>query len=160
MRIIRISSKKEVFNHIGSLRPEGVIEDYNIHYLSKFNNFLLVELDEVDFWNLIFLDTWEVEPFYPKSSSLEYRRLISVAKIANRKGDMKFSDNWDIGEIRRITRAFINQRKMENLPPIVVIPYKGGYYIQDGNHRCLGIAMAILNKKVVFKPIKAFKAFY
>lgn len=158
MRIIRTSSIKEVFNLVSSLRHEGGVEDYNVSYLSKFSKFSLAELDEPEFWDLIFLDTWEVEAFYPESSSLENRRLNLVANIVNSIADVKLTDNWDIGEIRRKTRKFLNQNTTDNLPPIVLIPYKGGYYIQDGNHRCLGIAMAILKKKTKYKPIKVFLA--
>ena len=158
MRLIRKSSIKEVFNFLGRLASEGCVEGYNVHYLSRFSDFSLVEIDETEFWNLIFLNTWEVQAFYPESSSITNRRLRSVVRIANLKGDVNFSNNWDIGVIRRKTREFLDRHAMDDLPPIVLIPYKNSYYIQDGNHRCLGLAMAILNKKVDFKPIKAFMA--
>lgn len=158
MRIIGASTIIEVFNFMGGLRPEGIVEDYNVSYLSKFHNFLFVDLSEAEFWDLIFLDTWEVEAFYPESSSSKNRRLISVAEVANSIGDLKLSDNWDIKSIRKQTREFLNHQAMENLPAIVLIPYEGGYYIQDGNHRCLGMAMAILNKKIEYRSLKSYVA--
>src|SRR5215467_7863443 len=70
----------------------------NLKSLCPFAKYYLISLSEPEFFNLVFLQNPEVTKISPSG---EDRRLRSVALRALEIGEIKLSDNWDLGRIRQ-----------------------------------------------------------
>jgi hypothetical protein len=129
----------------------------NMRAISRFSRFYRIEaIPEAAFFDLVFLQNAEVASIAPPG---EDRRLRAVALRALQHTDARFSENWDLGSIRqRFALAALP------LPPFVLRDTSGSerqhgkWYLQDGCHRALGYAMAVLNDEVCFTAQVAYCA--
>lgn len=129
----------------------------NMRVISRYSRFYRMEaISEAEFFGLVFLQNREVAAIAPPG---EDRRLRAVAHRALQHMSERFSDNWDIASIRqRFSLAALP------LPPLVLRDtldserQHGEWYLQDGSHRALAYAMAVLNKEASFTPQIAYCA--
>jgi len=129
----------------------------NMEQVLKYKHCLLVELSESDFFNLVFLDIAQTKQLIDRAGS---RKLADIASVANNHPVTNLGLNWDLADIITKTNNFA--RDNQEMPAILLRPAQGNeckfgqWYLQDGSHRSLGYAMALKNKSLVYKPIKAF----
>ncbi len=129
----------------------------NMRVISRYSHFYRMEaIPEAVFFDLVFLQNTEVSTIAPPD---EDRRLRAVAIRALQQNDARFSENWDLGSIRqRFSLAALP------LPPFVLRDTSsserqhGEWYLQDGSHRALGYAMAVLNDEASYTPQVAYCA--
>lgn len=129
----------------------------NMRVISRYSNFYRMEaIPEGLFFDLVFLQSREVAMIAPPG---EDRRLRAVALRALRQNDARLSENWDLGSIRQqFSLAALP------LPPFVLRDTTGSerrhgeWYLQDGSHRALGYALALLHDEVSFTPQVAYFA--
>ncbi|MBU1118639.1 hypothetical protein KKH43_02020 [Patescibacteria group bacterium] len=130
------------------LAEQGNHKD-NQEALNKFKFYYLVKLGKNDFLNLCFLDNDEVKDITKNGRRLENVAKTSMKLLENNDGIL--SSNWDL---KKTIKTTIYTLKVSNLPsflPLIIRDAKNGeqnhgsnYYIQDGNHRCLGYAIFLL----------------
>lgn len=120
----------------------------NMRRLAAFPNFFLMELEEGDFWDLVFLQNEDVLLLAPRGSD---RRLRAVAVRALRIREAVLSPNWSLPRIANHTMAQNPERPGFSLQPLILRDASvserhngGAWYIQDGSHRALGYARAVL----------------
>lgn len=134
----------------------------NMRRLTAFPSFFLVELEEGDFWNLVFLQNEDVLPLAPVGSD---RRLRAVAARALGNPEAVLSPNWSLSRIADHTMAQNPAKPDFSVEPLALRDasvserHDGGtWYIQDGNHRALGYAMAVLGSGVPYQNQFAYCA--
>lgn len=134
----------------------------NMRRLAAFPSFFLMEIEEGDFWNLVFLQNEDVLPLTPVGSD---RRLRAVAARALSIPEEVLSSNWSLPRIASHTMAQHPAKPDFSVEPLVLRDasiserHDGGTWcIQDGNHRALGYAMAVLRLDVPYKNQLAYCA--
>lgn len=162
--VIRKSSLEEIENHLVSLG--GGNQEDNLRSISSLPNYYLLMLSENEFLNLVFLQNDEVIDIAPRG---EDRRLRAVANRALRVyefGNTELSDNWNLeSNFERLKEHDLEQEGFELLALVLrdtrgsEREYDGArWYIQDGCHRALVYAMAVLRGDVAYQPQRAFCA--
>lgn len=108
----------------------------------------LVDLSSEEFLDLVFLQTHHVVEIAPRD---EDRRLRAIAARAMARGAKKLAPNWDLGRIRE---RYAEADTTQALPALLLRDacaserrHGGSWYIQDGCHRALAHAMAILERQ-------------
>lgn len=145
----------EIEQHL--LRLGGGNHDDNMGVVLSFQEYCLVELSLEDFRELVFLQTSVV---FPICRPGEDRRIAEVASRAL-KAPKQLGPNWDLDKIRDRTRTALDSgQPIESLlireTNKAEKPF-GLWYLQDGSHRGLGYAMAILSANLPYVPITAYR---
>lgn len=103
----------------------------------------LLELTAEELLSVVFLQTDSLAELAPRGRD---RRLGAVAARATALGSRRLGPNWDLGEIRARHAAVAGP-----LPALLLRDARGSesdhggtWYLQDGCHRALGQAIAIL----------------
>jgi hypothetical protein len=159
-QVIQRSSLAEVERFLLALG--GGNHSDNMSVLWRFRCFYLLRLSREDFFDLVFLQSKAVGEIAPQS---EDRRLKAVADRALTLGDKIVGPNWDLSAIRGKFRALTMATSNYGLPALVLRDaqdaeraHGGSWYIQDGNHRALAYAMAILDGTIQYSPQLAYLA--
>jgi hypothetical protein len=154
-QVLRRATLAEVSDHLVKLGAGNQAD--NVKSLQKFPNVYEVKLSREDFLNMVFLANDEVRPIIPPDD----RRLSAVAARALQAGPKVLSSNWDLGKIQQK----FAEKGAGDLPAIVLRDAQGSetahgakFYIQDGCHRSLGYAMALLAGKATYQPVTAYVA--
>jgi hypothetical protein len=130
----------------------------NMRVLREFSRFYIVELDESEFINLIFLQNEHVLEICPPGKD---RKLKAVALRALKVKNPVLHANWDLGHVAARTEEALASPPLRAL---VLRPTRssevkyGDWYIQDGSHTALGYAMALLSGKSKFLTVRAYRA--
>lgn len=135
--------------------------DDNLESIGNYSGYFKVELSKDAFLKLCF--------FHIPRISKNGRRLRDVADMALNllsASDSYLDDNWDLSKVYKRTTGDINTKKEIELFPLVLRDASEGeinhgcdFYIQDGNHRCLGYAMYLLESvEESYVPQHAFIA--
>jgi hypothetical protein len=155
MRWIRVATVGEIDQHLKRLGGGNHID--NMTVVSGFKRHSLVELSEEDFSHLLFLQSDDVVQICPRGGD---RRLYAVALRALGAESPRLGPNWNLGEIMQQTNEILmGQRSAEPLlirEANEVEKHFGPWYLQDGTHRALGYAMAILGSKTAYEPWMAY----
>jgi hypothetical protein len=128
--------------------------------LGDFPYHFLLELSEEDFFNLVFLQSSEVAAICPPG---EDRTLRVVASRAVHCTKRRLGPNWDLDEVIHRTDEMIC-KSILSVGPFFLRDARdserafGARYLQDGSHRALGYAMAILTDRTHYAPFNAFCA--
>lgn len=146
-------------NLVDSLKNEGNFKD-NVKYTKEYTFHYKVKLSEEEFFDLCFLGNEETASI--TSNGRKLRTAAQSALSSIKKGATHLSGNWNLSEIETKTKAFLANGQAE-FAPITLRDAKGGelkhkcnFYIQDGNHRCLGYAMHLLSAPGLrYMPIEA-----
>jgi len=155
--LIRTATLEEIKSFLISLG--GGNQDDNMEKLGGFSGYFLIELSEIEFFSLVFLQTAQVLAICPTGSD---RTLRSVADRALKIDAPFLYSNWDLTEVTRRTQERLLACKP--IRPLVIrdaspseINY-GKYYLQDGCHSALGYAMSILSGNSTYSPAQAYCA--
>jgi hypothetical protein len=158
-QVLRRATLAEVSDHLVKLGAGNQAD--NVRSLQKFPNVYQVKLSREDFMNMVFLANDEVRPIIPPDD----RRLSAVAARALQAGPKVLSANWDLGKIQQRFAEKFAEEGATDLPAIVLRDAQGSetahgakFYIQDGCHRSLAYAMAILAGKATYQPVTAYVA--
>jgi hypothetical protein len=157
VRLIEPATLKEIEMFLLDLGG-GNHED-NMNALRGFPRYFLVELSEVDFFSLVFLQNNHVLPICPRGAD---RSLRSVAERALKIDSPHLHVNWNLAEVIRQTQEHL----VADMPirPLVLRDARqselqyGQFYIQDGCHTALGYAMVILSDNSSYFPPHAYLA--
>lgn len=158
MKIVKKADIKEIEQELRKLG--GGNHDDNMKALNKFPNHYLVELSESDFLEVVFLQSKEVSLICPSGQN---RRLKAVAERAKLSTRRKPSENWDLDQIMELTGKLLRSPKAD-MGPIFLRDAQGSecqygrWYLQDGSHRALGYAIALITKETTYSPIQAYCA--
>jgi hypothetical protein len=162
--VIRKSSLGEIENHLISLG--GGNQEDNLSSISPLPNYYLLTLSEDEFLNLTFLQNGEVIGVAPRGEDRRLRAVASRALRLYESGKTELSNNWNLQSIlERLKQCDLEQAVLE-LPALVLRDTKdsereyGGarWYIQDGCHRALAYAMAVLRGDLTYHTQRAFCA--
>ena len=142
-------------NHTGNMKELGLREVDN-----RFNHYL-AELNEDEFFKLVFLHTDELACIVPNTKN---RSLIIAAQnaLCQLKIKPRLNTNWDLENIEEMTSIWLKRNCP--LPALVLRDSRnsecktGEWYLQDGSHRALGYCMAILCKSTDYQTVKVFIA--
>lgn len=130
----------------------------NMQALRKFRTFALVDLEELDFFHLVFLQNDEVLSICPRGQD---RTLGAVARRATTARNRRLSPNWDIDAI--VARAKERLNSLAHRPLVLREAREsesqhGSWYIQDGAHSALGHALALLSGDASYSLVRAYCA--
>jgi hypothetical protein len=157
-RVIRTAKISEIDREL--LMLGGGNHTDNMKVLGNFPNHYLVELSEDEFLRLIFLQSKEIYAICPPGQD---RGLKAVAARAISSTQRKFSNNWDLDLISKRTEEFL-QKSNKTFCPISLRDAHGSeckygsWYLQDGSHRALGYAIALISGQATYEVVRAFCA--
>jgi len=129
-------------------------------------NYYLISLSEDEFFNLVFLQNNEVLAISPRGEDRRLRAVGTRALDLLNTGGNRLSENWNLESNYNRFISFVRDRKAYELPALVLrdargseLEYEGArWYLQDGSHRALANAMAILRRESRYQPISAYCA--
>ena len=155
MTVIRNLSIAEIERDLLALG--GGNQEDNMEVIGRFPRHYLVELSEDDFFNLVFLQVPKLSPISPPGQD---RTLRAVATRAISSSQRMLGSNWDLDAIESRTKEFLRFGDLQVGPLFLRDPHRsecrhGLWYLQDGCHRGLGYAMAILSAGTSYSPTKA-----
>jgi len=164
MRVIRSVSIDEIEDHLESLGNcnhsdnMGRVREHPFH--------ALVELDESDFGNLVFLANSTVRPICPCMGDRRLRKVAECALEKLKAGNGYLGANWDLAKVAEKSSAFLRDNEAACLPTLVLRDLRGSerkipdarWYLQDGCHRALGYSMKVLEGEAVYSKQTAFVA--
>jgi hypothetical protein len=130
----------------------------NMRVLNAFPQYLLVELSEAEFFDLVFLQNDDVLPICPRGQD---RRLRAVALRAQNAAGSRLHDNWDLREIVSRSARELQRRPLRPLllrDTNAIESQHGVWYIQDGCHSALGYGVSVLFGGRVYDPVRAYCA--
>ena len=159
MEVVRKTCVEEIESHL--LRLGGKNQQDNMQSIRHFPFFYVLRLSQSEFHGLVFLQCSGLHAIVPLDQN---RRLQAVAERAVILGRARLSDNWDLGEIRDRFDELRTEREAPILPSLLLRDARanemqhGPWYLQDGSHRTLGYAIAILEQKVSYVPQLAYLA--
>ncbi len=155
-----------VFKKVGDYKVKDFLsgqgnKENNVRSIEKYRNHYEVDLSQDIFFGLCFI---EIEA--TKCITTSGRKLKNVASLTLKRLDVVAgTPNWDFNKIFQTTTECMKNNPNFDISPIVLLDNDSAkkhgctFYIQDGNHRCLGYAMYLLkNKDAKYVPIKAFLA--
>jgi len=143
-------------NHPNNLKEFGLLpESFGFkHYLT--------EIDEAEFFGLVFQHTPDLSPLVP-DVNIRPLRIAAQNALGQLKVKPRLNANWDLTLIEERTTAWL--ARGTPLPALALRDSRGSelitgqWYLQDGCHRALGYAMAILKyPSVTYRPLKAYIA--
>jgi len=162
--IVKKSCLEEIKAYLNDL-GSGNHED-NMRSLSSQNgdNYYLLELSKSGFLNLVFLQNSEVRRIAPEGESRTLQVVACRALQHVALGNSRLSSNWDLVANRSRLETTRPNQKHFTLPALVLRDVKHSereneetqWYIQDGCHRALAYAMAVLKGDVTYQPQRAF----
>lgn len=169
INIIKKSSIEEIEGHLISLGRGNHLDNMqSISFLPNDTtpNYYLISLSEDEFFNLIFLQNDEVLIIAPRGQDRRLRAVATRALEALNSGDSRLSGNWDLASIYNRIMDLLRDGSTYELPPLLLrdargteLEYKGTkWYIQDGSHRALAYAMAVLKREETYRSINAYCA--
>jgi hypothetical protein len=156
MNILRTATLPEIEQVLTDLGGGNHIDNMNV--LKSFSGYFLIELLKDEFFDLVFLQNKEVVTICPPEQD---RRLRAVALRAISTSTNVLSSNWDLGLIKKLTEELLWR---PTISPLVLRDTRqsecknGSWYIQDGAHRALGYAMALLSSPISYTPVQAYCA--
>jgi hypothetical protein len=129
----------------------------NMEVISRFPEHYVVELSEDEFFSLVFLQVRELSIICPPG---EDRTLRAVATRAIASSQRKLGENWDLDVIENRTREFLHSTSTQLAPLFLRDAHDsecrhGSWYLQDGCHRGLGYAMAVVSGSIGYSPATA-----
>jgi hypothetical protein len=131
----------------------------NMKVLRGFSRYFLVELSEVEFLSLVFLQNEHILSICPRGGD---RSLRSVAQSALKTRSPNLHANWNLDDVKKRTRDYLASGTP--FRPLILrdaqqseLQY-GEFYIQDGSHTALGYAIALLSNTVTYSPRSAYLA--
>lgn len=156
MRMIREATAEEIDQHLKRLG--GGNHSDNMTIVSRVKKYSLVELSEEDFSQLVFLQSDAVIRICPRGGN---RCLYEVAFRALEVAEPRqLGPDWNLEEIVQKTAEFLaGQRPAETLLIREATQGEkqfGPWYLQDGSHRALGYAMAIVGSGIPYEPWLAY----
>lgn len=127
---------------------------------SSFPRHFLTELFEKDFFDLVFLQSSDIAAICPREQD---RTLRAVAYRAVHSTKRQLSPNWDLDQVNcRIEELLCTPAP--SISPLFLRDARdservfGRWYLQDGSHRALGYAVAVLTHRTPYSPVNAFCA--
>ncbi len=151
MQVIGKASLEEIKAHL--LRLGGKNQQDNMQSIRHFPFFYLLQLSQNEFYGLVFLQCSGLHAIVPLGQDRCLRAVAERAVILSRA---RLSDNWDLSEIRDRFDELRTEREVPILPSLLLRDARanemqhGPWYLQDGSHRTLGYAIAILEQKVSY----------
>lgn len=158
MRVSRTTTVAEIDSALRKLGA-GNHED-NMQVLASFPHHFFLELSEKDFFELVFLQCREVAEICPSGAD---RTLHAVAYRAVHSPKRQLGPNWDLDQVNHRTEEVLCT-STSSVSPLFLRDARhsekafGCWYLQDGSHRALGYAMAILTDRTRYSPLNAFCA--
>ncbi len=132
--------------------------------LTRFLNFYLIELSEMDFFNCIFLSTTITKIITPNGQSRNLKAVAGRALSILGTQEGRLGPNWNINDIYQMSCQMIIEDH-HTIPPIVLRDTTPNEreanafkYIHDGCHRSLGYAMLLLQGRLAYSPVSAYLA--
>lgn len=159
MQVLRKASLEEIKFHL--LNLGGKNQKDNLQSIRHFPFYYLLRLSQNDFYGLVFLQRPDLHAMVPLGHD---RRLRAVAGRTVTLGRTKLFDDWDLGEIRDRFDELKTEQAVPVLPALLLRDARpnekqyGPWYLQDGSHRALAYAMAILETKASYVPQPAYLA--
>lgn len=164
MKIIRSTSAEEIEQHLLALGGGNQVD--NMKKTREHSNFYLVELNEEEFFELVFLDNNKMKPIVPDNSD---RRLKAVSIRAGSElkenNNVTYDDNWDLRKNMEKFNAEYNSSAKIQLPELLIIDATGSeknfgaqWYLQDGCHRALAYTIEILKGKIQYSAQQTYCA--
>lgn len=157
MELLKKSDLTEIENHLKNLGC-GNHKD-NMKQIKSYKNHYSVELSKEEFLSLVFLESSTTKILCVKS-----RKLVDVASEAINLPNNNLGKNWDIDKVLDKWNAFHKEGEVPPVEEIVLRDTKnseinhGRYYLQDGCHRSLAYAIALIKDEVEYTPQIAFLA--
>ena len=134
--------------------------DDNLCVLRAFRHYYHASLEEEEFYALVFLVNDSVRRIVPPGAD---RRLRAVASRAIALDGIELGPNWDLADIRNRTAEFFET--VGEPSPLLLrdvhdseTKHGGRWYLQDGSHRALGFAIALVEHKAEYFPWPAHLA--
>jgi hypothetical protein len=154
MQVIKRIEQLDIDNYLTS---QGNFKD-NKKSISNFRHYYVAELTENEFFDLCFLGNEMM-----KAITLNGRGLKTVAETAIQligQGKGHLGANWNLKSIEEEGEKLF-KTSLFSLENIVIKDHSSPrhkFYIQDGNHRCLSLAIQLLKNGLSYSPVKTFVA--